>query len=207
MENVEIARVLNEYADLLDIQNESPFRVRSYRQAARTIEGLSRPVTELLDNGKELRKLPGVGSRMVEHLQEIVDTGTLSTLQDIRKEFPSTLTELVQLGGVGPKRARQLYEELGIKSLPQLEKALDSGEVESLHGFSEKSVKKMRRAIGEFEQHSQRVKLSDADQLIRPFLDYLREVRGTSRLEVEGSYRRRKETIKELDILWITISV
>jgi DNA polymerase (family 10) len=201
MENIEIAGILNQYADLLDIQGENQFRVRSYRQAARTIEGLSRPVTELLDDQKELRSLPGVGARMVEHLQEIVETGSLPGLRDVRKELPETMAELVHLEGLGPKRAKQLHDELGIASASDLRKALDSGDVEQLTGFGKKSAEKLGRALGRRKQQGLRFKLSDADQLIQPLLDHLSQTSGIERMDVAGSYRRRKETVGDADIL------
>jgi DNA polymerase (family 10) len=117
VENVEIARAFNEYADLLEIQGENPFRVRSYRKAAMTIEGLSRPVTELLEERIDLTQLPGIGARMVEHIREIVARGRLAGLQQIQRDLPGTLTEVMHLPGLGPKRTRQLHDRLGITSI------------------------------------------------------------------------------------------
>ena len=147
MENVEIARVLNEYADLLEIQGENTFRIRSYRQAARTIEGLSQPVAQLADDEKELQTLPGIGTRMVEHLKEILKTGTLAALKATQEKVPATLTELMQLEGLGPKRAKKLYETLGIASVADLGKAIKGHKVAELPGFGEKTVRKLREAI------------------------------------------------------------
>jgi DNA polymerase (family 10) len=203
MENIEIARVLNEYADLLDIQDENPFRVRSYRKAAQTIEGLSRPVVELVEEGEDLTQLPGIGSSMAEHIQEILSTGTLAALADMHRHLPETLAALLRLEHLGPKRARRLYEELGITSIPELAKALDAGKVEALPGFGKKTAESLRRAIRSFEQHGQRFLLADADQLIQPLLSYLRQAPGLKVLEVAGSLRRRRETVGDIDILAI----
>jgi DNA polymerase (family 10) len=104
MENVEIARMFHEYADLLDIQGESPFRVRAYRKAAQTLEGLSRPVAQLVEQGADLTLLPGIGSHMAEHIREILATGTLAALEEIRHEFPRTLATLVRVEGIESKR-------------------------------------------------------------------------------------------------------
>jgi DNA polymerase (family X) len=201
MENVEIARVLDEYADFLDIQEENPFRVRSYRKAAQTIEGLSRPVAQLIEEGEDLTKLPGIGSSMAEHIREILTTGTLAALADMRQELPETLAVLLQLEHLGPKRARRLYEELDITSIPELVEALDAGKVEALPGFGKKTTESLRRAIKSFEQRGQRFLLADADQLIQPLLKYLRQAPGVEALEVAGSFRRRRETVGDLDIL------
>jgi DNA polymerase (family X) len=203
MENVEVARVLNDYADLLEIQDENPFRVRSYRKAAQTVEGLSRPVLELIDQGEDLTQLPGIGSSMAEHIREILSTGTLAALAAMHQHLPETLAALLQLEHLGPKRARRLYEELGITSIPELAKALDTGKVEALPGFGKKTADSLRRAIRSFEQHGQRFLLADADQLIQPLLSYLRQAPGLEVLEVAGSLRRRRETVGDIDILAI----
>jgi DNA polymerase (family X) len=201
MENVEIARVLNEYADLLDIQGESPFRVRSYRNAAQTVAGLSQPVAQLIEAGEDLRKLPGIGSSMAEHLKEILETGTLSGLEEVRRALPPTLTELMQLHHLGPKRARQLYDTLGITSVSELAAAIDTGKVEALPGFGKKSAGNLSRALEEFERRTKRFLLADADQLVQPLLRYLRQAPGIIELEVAGSYRRRQDTVGDIDIL------
>jgi DNA polymerase (family X) len=201
MENVEIARVLNEYADLLDIQGESPFRVRAYRNAAQTVAGLSQPVAQLIEAGEDLQQLPGIGSSMAEHLKEILDTGTLAGLEAVRRELPPTLTELMQLQHLGPKRARTLHDALGITSVSELAAAIDAGKVQALPGFGKKSAANLRRAIEEFERRTKRFLLADADQLVQPLLRYLRQAPGIVELEVAGSYRRRQETVGDIDIL------
>jgi len=203
MENVEIAHLLSKYADLLEIQGEGRFRVLAYRNAARTIESLSQPVAQLIAEGKDLKtlKLPGVGERMAEHIEEIIKTGTLQALKVLRKQIPATLDELLEVEGLGPKRTKQLYEKLGISSVKQLEQAIASGKVESLPGFGKKSVEKIRQAIQNLAKRPKRFKLLDADQLVRPLIEYLREGGNIERLEVAGSYRRRMETVGDIDIL------
>jgi DNA polymerase (family X) len=193
MENVEIAHVLNEYADLLDIQGENPFRVRSYRNAAQTVAGLSQPVAQLIEAGEDWRKLPGIGSSMAGHLKEI--------FEEVRRALPPTLTELMQLHHLGPKRARQLYDTLGITSVSELAAAIDTGKVEALPGFGKKSAGNLSRALEEFERRTKRFLLADADQLVQPLLRYLRQAPGIIELEVAGSYRRRQETVGDIDIL------
>jgi DNA polymerase (family X) len=201
MENIEIARILNQYADLLDIEDENPFRVRSYRKAAQTVDGLSRPVAQLMAEGEDLTKLPGIGSSMAEHIQEIVNTGTLATLADKRQELPETLVELLHLEHLGPRRARRLYEDLAITSIVELAAALDAGMVDALPGFGKKTAENLRHAIKSFEQHGQRVLLADAEQIIQPLLEYLRQAPGLEALEVAGSFRRRRETVGDIDIV------
>lgn len=205
MENVEIAQILGKYADLLEIEGEDLFRVQAYRNAARTLESLSQSVAQLVAEGQDLKKLklPGIGKSMAEHLEEIVKTGTLHALQKLREKFPATLDELLEIEGLGPKRTKQLYEKLGISSIKQLEQALDAGKVECLAGFGAKSCEKIRRAIRELAQtkRSTRFKLSDADQLVGPLIEHLRKGGDIEQLEVAGSYRRRMETVGDIDIL------
>lgn len=205
MENVEIAHLLGKYADLLEIEGADLFRIQAYRNAARTLESLSPSVAKLVAEGQDLKKLklPGIGKSMAEHLEEIIRTGDLHALQELRKKFPATLDELLDIEGLGPKRTRQLYEKLGVSSIQQLEQAIAAGKVECLAGFGAKSCEKIRRAIqnlAKTKKGSTRFKLSEADQLVHPLLEHLRG-RGIEQLEVAGSYRRRMETVGDIDIL------
>lgn len=203
MENIEIARTLTLYADLLEIQGEDLFRVLAYRNAARTIESLSQPIVQLYEERKDLKKLklPGIGKGMAEHVEEIIRTGTFAALKQLRKKLPGGLDELLEIEGLGPKRTKQLYEKLGIGSIKQLQRAIDSGKLEALPGFGKKSVEKIRQAIENLAKRPKRFKLLDADQLARPLVAYLRKGGGIEQIEVAGSYRRRMETVGDLDIL------
>ncbi|MBF8253648.1 MAG: P domain protein, partial [Deltaproteobacteria bacterium] len=201
MENIEIARVLNEFADLLELKVENRFRIRSYRKTAQMLQGLSQPVAQLIEQGKDLTELPGVGDSMAEHIMEIVNTGTLKALSELRKEFPASTSQLLQLQGLGPKRTKQLHDKLNIGSIKELEQALAAGKLARLPGFGEKSIEKLRRAIETFQHRPKRFLLRDADQLVRPLIDYLREGGDIEKLEVAGSYRRRMETVGDIDIL------
>ncbi len=201
MENVEIAHILTGYADLLEIQGEGLFRVLAYRNAARTVESLSQPIAQLLKEGKDIKELPGIGKNMAEHIEEIVKTGALKALTALRKKFPATLNELLEIEGLGPKRTRLLYDKLGIASVKQLGQALDSGKLELLRGFGKKSVEKLRQAVQSFEKRPRRLKLLDADQFVHPLVEYLRKDAAIERLDVAGSYRRRMETVGDIDIL------
>jgi DNA polymerase (family X) len=203
MENVEIAHVLNQYADLLEIQGADLFRIQAYRNAARTIESLSQSVTQLLETGKDLKKLklPGIGKSMSEHIEEIVKSGTLTALKELRKKLPGKVDELLEIEGLGPKRTKLLYEKLGVSSIKKLEQAIDSGKLEDLAGFGKKSIEKIRQAIQNLTKRVKRFKLLDADQLVRPLIEHLRSGGGIEQLEVAGSYRRRMETVGDIDIL------
>jgi len=201
MENVEIARILNDYAELLEFKNENRFRVGSYRRAAQMIQSLSEPLGQMIAEHKDLTELPGVGKSMAEHITEIVQTGGLKALTVMRREFPASMSELLQLEGLGPKRTKQLYTTFKIRSIKELALAIDAGKLNSLPGFGKKSIEKLRQAIRTFEKRPKRFLLRDADQLVRPLIEYLRTAGGIEQLEVAGSYRRRMETVGDIDIL------
>ena len=201
MENVEIARALNQVADLLELRNENPFKVRAYRNAARTVEGLSRRVAEMVEAGEDLEELPAVGKDMAAYITELVRTGRLRRLEQLERRVPHGLAELMRLEGVGPKKAMRLHEELGINTIADLEKAIRGGEVEALRGFGRRSAARMLQAIRDHRRHLARFKLSDADQLVQPILAHMRSAPGIEELEVAGSYRRRVETIGDVDLL------
>jgi DNA polymerase (family 10) len=120
MNNLEVARVLNEYATLLEIQGESPFQARAYHNAARTVEQLAEPIARRAEEPAELMTLPGIGERMAAHIREIVETGTLAAFQQAQKAVPRSLTTLLEIESLGPKKAKQLYEHLGVTSVTEV---------------------------------------------------------------------------------------
>lgn len=201
MENVEIAGKFRQVADLLEIQGDNPFRVRAYRNAARTVEGLAEPVAEMVRRGEDLEELPAIGEDMAVYITELVETGRLRRLERLEKRATPGAAELIRLEGIGPAKALRLADELDVRSIDDLERALERGEVEELAGFGQRSAEKLRQAIRDYRKHRRRFKLSDADQLIRPLLEHMRAAPGVRELEVAGSFRRRVETIGDIDIL------
>jgi len=201
MENVEIAERLNEVADLLEIQGANPFRVRAYRNAVRTIEGLTRSLRDMVEEGEDLTELSGIGEDISGYIREMVQTGELELLQELHEKIPPTVADLLDLEGIGPKKAKKLWEELDIETVDDLEDALDEGEVVELEGFGEKTAEKLRRAIEDFRKHRERFRLGDADRWVAPLLEYVEGAPGVQELDVAGSYRRRKETVGDIDLL------
>ena len=201
MENVEIAERLGEVADLLEIQGANPFRVRAYRNAVRTIQGLTRSLAEMVEEGEDLTELSGIGEDISGYIEEMVQTGELELLLELHEEVPPTVADLLDLEGIGPKKARKLWEELDIETVDDLEDALEEGEVVELEGFGEKTARKMRQAIEDFRKHRERFRLGDADRWVEPLLEYMEEAPGVEELDVAGSYRRRKETVGDIDLL------
>ena len=201
MENLDVARVLSEVADLLEIQGANPFRIRAYRGAVRTVQGLTRPLTRMVEAGEDLTELQGVGKQVDAHIRELLQTGQLAVLDEITETVPRTLVELTRLDGVGPKKAKKLWEELGVESVGMLEAEIEKGTVAGLSGFGEKSVAKISRAIEDYRKHTGRFLRAEVEQLIRGLLDHMESAPGVTRLEVAGSYRRRKETVGDVDLL------
>ena len=199
--NADIAGVFDEIADLLEIQEANPFRVRAYRNAARTVENLSLDLAGAVGSGQPLPKLPGIGPDLAAKIGEIVRTGTCSLLVRLRKELPAGVTELLRVPGLGPKRVKALYRDLEVKTLPQLLRAAEQGRIRELQGFGPARETQIADAVKRQLSKARRFKLAVAAQYARPFADYLRAVRGVDRVEVAGSYRRMRDTVGDLDIL------
>jgi len=201
MQNLDIARTLTELADLLEIRGANPFRVRAYRNAVRTIDGLTRPLRDMVAADEDLKELPGIGEDISGYIRELVETGELSIMDEVTREVPRELATLTRLDGIGPKKAKKIWEELDITSVDALEEAVQDGRVEALEGFGEKSARKILRSIEDHRKHIERFLLSEADELVAPLLEHMEAAPGVERIEVAGSYRRRKETVGDIDLL------
>jgi DNA polymerase (family 10) len=199
--NADIARIFDEIADLLEIESANPFRVRAYRNAARTVENLSLDIAAAINAGKPLPKLPGIGADLAGKMQEIATTGTCGLLERLHKELPPVLTELLHVPGLGPKRVQTLYHDLDVRTLPQLAQAAEEGRVRALHGFGPKLETQLREAVQRRLSKARRFKLAIAAQYAEPLAADLRRVRGVDRVVVAGSYRRMRDTVGDLDIL------
>lgn len=199
--NTEIAEMFSRLAELLEIQGANPFRIRAYRKAAQTIEGLPHSVTSMLAEGSDLSDLPGIGKDLAVKIQEIVETGHLSLLDQVSSQLPGQLAELAKIPTLGPKRVKMLYDTLGIKDLKGLAKAARAGKIRELHGFGPKTEEKILAETDKRSGTEQRIKISTAEEFAEPILDYLKSAKGVKDAIVAGSYRRRKDTIGDLDIL------
>jgi DNA polymerase (family 10) len=203
LENPEIARILEEVADILEIQNANPFRIRAYRNAVRTVETLTTPLRKWVEEGRPLTDLPGIGKEMASHVREMVETGTLGFRDQLLAEVPRSLIELMRLPGLGPKKAKKIYDELKVGTVDELEAAAKEGRIAAIPGFGAKSQEKILAGIEEYRLHGSRFLLPEAERYVEPLLAYLRESPEIERLEVAGSYRRRKETVGDIDLLAI----
>jgi len=198
--NADIADLFNQVADLLEILGENLFRIRAYRNAARTVGGLSQSVAAMVEEGKDLTELSGIGKDLAGKIQEIVKTGTLSQLQELEDRIPPQLSRLMKIPGLGPKRVKTLYDKLAISSLEDLKKAAEEGKIKKLAGFGDKTEKMILDEIGR-EKKEARIKLSVAEEVAEAIVSHLKKVEGTKEVIVAGSYRRKKETVADLDVL------
>jgi len=202
MENIEIAKLFDEVADLLDIQGANPFRVRAYRTAARTIGTLGTPASSLVkQNGHALEQLPGIGADLAGKIATICRTGTLPLLAELTRKTPESLVALLRIPGLGPKRAKVIHKALGVNTIADLERAARSGRLAKLKGFGPVTEQAILRGIAQDRTHTARTPLAEAEAYIRPIVESLKNAPGIQRLDVAGSYRRRSETVGDVDIL------
>src|SRR5205809_516232 len=202
MQNPDIARVFDEVADLLEIQDANPFRVRAYRNAARTIRDFPEPIAELVrSRTKDLTEIPGIGADLADKITAIVTTGELPLRKQLAAKLPPGLLDLLRIPGLGPKRVKLLHKKLKVKSATDLAAALAKHRIQKLKGFGPKIEEKIRTGLGVAEQSERRLLLHEAETAAHAIVAYLKASGGISQIEVAGSYRRRRETIGDLDIL------
>lgn len=199
--NQDIADIFEEIADLLEIEEANPFRVRAYRNAARTIRGLSRELADLLAEGKDLTRLPGIGKDLAAKIREIMETGHTAALDKLHKEIPASVEDILELPGLGPKRVKQLYHELDIKNLSQLETAARKGKLNVLPGFGSKMEQNILENIHALRSKEKRFLRNVAVSYAEPLLEYLKKNDAVKKAVIAGSYRRGRESVGDLDIL------
>ena len=201
--NQEIAAAFQKLADLLEIQGTNQFRVRAYRNAARTIESQPKSVADMIDEGKDIEELPGIGHDLAAKIREYVSTGRIRRLDELEREIPEGLSILMKIEGLGPKKVKTLHDRLGITSRQDLEAAARSGELARIRGFGPKTEEKILRGLSATAAHYTRVKFITAHEIARAYLERLNALEVVRQAVVAGSYRRKKETVGDLDILVI----
>lgn len=205
IENIDIARVFGAVADLLELDRANPFRVRAYRSAARTVETLNASCATLVrSDPRALERYPGIGRDLAGKIAEIVHTGELALLRELTTKLPEGLVDIVRIPGLGPKRARQIFDSLGVRSVDELEEAARAGRLRTLPGLGVTTEGRILKAIADRRAAGTRVKLAEADAYVLPLLEYLRQTPGAAAVEVAGSYRRRCETVGDVDVLVAT---
>lgn len=201
MENTQIATVFDDIADSLEILGENAFRIRSYRNAARAIRDMTERLADLVAAEADLKKLPGIGESLAGKIHEILASGTCQTLEDLKKRLPAHLTDLLRVKGLGPKRAKLLYEKLDIKGIEDLKKAATEGRIRGVEGMGEKTEQNILKGIATLEVVAGRIGIREAAEQAAALERHLATIPAIKRFEVSGSFRRRRETIGDLDFL------
>jgi len=202
VENAEIARLFREMAELLELEGANAFRIRAYRNAARVVEEHAEPVASLVaHDGERLQALPGIGADLAGKIEEIVRTGSLKALKELRRQSPKGAAELMRVPGIGPRRARALADRLGIRSVAGLRKAARAGKIRALPGFGAPTERKILAELAARAGGETRILRATAAQYGESMLAYLREFKGVKRADIAGSFRRGRETVGDLDIL------
>src|SRR5262252_2367611 len=199
----QIAQVLEEIATLLELKDENPFKIRAYANAARSLETFGGNVKDLQDE-EALAKIPGIGKAIAAKIKELAATGQLKYLEELRAEFPAAILELFSISGIGAKKIKALYEQLHISSIEQLREACESGKVAELPGFGETTQTKICDAIERRAKHSGYFQFgqiaADTESLRRDLAVH----RDATQVDVAGSYRRRREIVRDVDLVVAT---
>ena len=204
MTNVEIAAAFDQVADLLEFQDANPFRIRAYRNAARTIRDYAEPIAQIAaDPHRELTDISGIGSDLAEKIATLVETGTLPMLQELLTEIPESVLGILRVPGLGPKKAAALYRELGVKSLEELADACRNQRVRQLKGFGTKTEESILQNLDIAMEAGKRTLWAYADQIARALAEHLSSCPAVQRLDFAGSYRRGKDSVGDLDLLVI----
>lgn len=199
--NSDIARSLEKLADLIELEGGNPFRIRAYRTAARVVGELPRNVLAMTTAGEDLAELPGIGKDLAGKIETLAETGHIAVLDEMEKKTPPGLLALLDVPGLGPKRVRIIYDHLGIRSLSDLATAAKSGKIRGLPGFGEKTEQRILQEAEKRAGAAARIKRPVAEDVAEPLLRYIRGAEGVKEGAIAGSYRRRKETVGDLDIV------
>ncbi|MFN9720650.1 MAG: DNA polymerase/3'-5' exonuclease PolX [Planctomycetota bacterium] len=201
MKNEFIAAQFETLADLLEIQGANPFRVRAYRNAARTIGATADSLADMVGASDDLTELEGIGKDLARQIVEIVTTGHHQSLEQLKKEVPAGVLDMLRIPGVGPKKVSVFFNELGLKSLAELKQACESGRLSKLKGFGKKTEESILANIDQAVQHSQRVGIDVALAVSEVIAEDLKQLPEVDQVVVAGSCRRRRETCGDLDVL------
>jgi len=207
MKNSYISKQFSDLANLLEIQGENPFKVRAYRNAAIVINNLSTPIEELIKDGKDLTKIPGIGTHIAKKIEQIIKTGKLPKLEKLKKEIPPSLLDLLSIEGLGAKRVKILYEKLNITNLEQLQLAAKEHKISALRGFGKKIEEKILHGLKLHKQEGIRWLYANAEPIALEIKNYLLQSKYIKEVTIAGSFRRKKETVGDLDIVAVATNL
>jgi len=199
--NADISAIFRRLADLLEIEGANPFRIRAYRNAAQTIEDLPRSAAAMIAAGEDLTELPGIAADLAAKIEEITESGRLKLLDEVEARTPSTLAALTSIPGLGPKRIHTLHEVLGVTTIEELARAAKEQRIRGLPRFSAKLEARIAEEAAKYTQSERRFKIATAEDFAEALCAFLKTGPGIGNVIVAGSYRRRKDTVGDLDIL------
>ncbi|MCL4491307.1 MAG: DNA polymerase/3'-5' exonuclease PolX [Nitrospirae bacterium] len=199
MKNRELSRIFNEIADRLEIMGDNPFRIRAYRRAAINVEGLPKSIEDVPE--KELSQIPGIGRDLAGKITEYLKTGKIRAYEELKSELPKELLALLSVPSLGPKTAQLLYKELHIKSLDELERFAAEHKLSGLRGIKEKTEENILKGIAMLKRGKERQPLGRVLPIADSILEHLKKSAPVKKIDIAGSLRRRKETIKDIDLL------
>ncbi len=200
MDKKDVAKVLEEIALMLELRGENTFKIRAYQNGARIIETLEESIKEVVESG-ELQKVQGIGKAISEKVTELVETGELQYYEELKREFPKTLFELFKVPGLGPKKVKVLYDELEIETLGELEYACLENRLTELKGFGKTTQEKILRGIENLKKYQGKHLISTGMRVLDELTAYFQGCDGVLRFSEAGSLRRRKDVVKDVDIL------
>jgi DNA polymerase (family 10) len=201
LKNSEIARVFQDIADLLELKGENIFKIRAYQKAARAIDYHPRELKVMIDDGENLRNIPGVGEAIAKKATELITTGKLDYYENLKAEFPQGITNLLLIPGIGPKTANKLSNELGISSVGELEQAINDGRVAQLFRLGGKTADNILHQIQALRRKDQRIPIGEALPVVDEIIGALRPISGVRNLTAAGSLRRFRETVGDIDLM------
>ena len=202
IQNKEIRDIFNQVADFMEIKGENPFRIRAYREAARFIDGMSEQMAQLVKAEQDLTQYRGIGKDLAGKIKEIVETGNLEYLEELKTELPASLLNLLAVPALGPKKVAAIYHKLGVATVADLKSAAEAGKIAQLEGFGEKTQENILESLGRLKKDAGiRVLWSDAQPVAAALESHIKNQDGVKKVTVAGSFRRGKETVGDLDIL------
>ena len=201
LDNKSIAGILYETADLMEVRNDDPFRIRSYRRAAEAIEGLEVQLSEISQNEKSLLEIPGIGKGMAANIREIFTKGKLSAHEELLQKYRPSMLELLKIQGLGPKTIALIWDAFQVCDVDGVAKLAQEGKLRALPRLSEKTEQKILKAIESYKQVTGRFHLDTADAIARKMIALLERLPGVEKITPAGSLRRGRETVGDLDLL------
>jgi len=201
MDNITIATILDETAALLEISGADPFRIRSYRRAAESVEQQTQPLAAMVDEPKKLLAIAGIGKGMAANIVDLVKTGTMEAREELLKTYRASMLELLKLPGMGPKTVGLVWEALGVADIDALETAAKEGKLTTLPRFGEKQVQKLLKGIEDYRRNASAFRIDEADEAAKRIGALILEFPGIETVTPAGSLRRGKEAVGDLDLL------